>query len=337
MDQKHRTLAQPDTTQLRPPQLVSSLRGGFDAVANHISLIILPVLLDLFLWFGPHLSLKTLLLPFAQQLATFPGMETPEMKDLVTYSQDIWRTIAEQINLAGSLRTFPVGIPSLMSSQFPGVTPLGIPMVAQITSAGVAVSVWLALVFVGLSLGSAYFSRVAQTVAIDSTPQSIGEYTWMALQSVLLTVACLVVLLIIGIPAMLILSLIALFSPAIAQIGLLLLSVVLVWVMIPLAFSPHGIFMFHQNALYSMLTSVRLVRFILPGTGLFFLTIVVLSQGLDLLWQVPPPSSWLSLVAIAGHAFVTTALLAASFVYYRDAMQWVRDYLQQSGTSRLKT
>jgi hypothetical protein len=336
MDQKHRTITQPDTAKLRPPQLISSLRGGFDAVANHISLIILPVLLDLFLWFGPHLSLKALLLPFAQQLGTLPGMETPEMKDLVTYSQDLWRTIAEQLNLAGSLRTFPVGIPSLMSSQFPGVTPLGNPLVAEITSTGVAISLWLALVFIGLSLGSAYFSSIAQTVAVDKSPQSIGEHAWMALQSVLLTIACLVVLLIICIPAMLILSFIALFSAAIAQIGLLLLSVVLVWVLVPLAFSPHGIFMFRQNALYSMLTSVRLVRFILPSTGLFFLTIVVLSQGLDLLWQVPPPTSWLSLVAIGGHAFVTTALLAASFVYYRDAMQWVRDYLQQSATNRSK-
>jgi hypothetical protein len=29
------------------------------------------------------------------------------------------------------------------------------------------------------------------------------------------------------------------------------------------------------------------------------------------------------LVGIAGHAFVTTALLAASFIYYRDMNAWL--------------
>ena len=37
----------------------------------------------------------------------------------------------------------------------------------------------------------------------------------------------------------------------------------------------------------------------------------------------------MSLVGIAGHAFVTTGLLAASFVYYRDAMRWVQEFLQR--------
>jgi uncharacterized membrane protein YdcZ (DUF606 family) len=83
------------------------------------------------------------------------------------------------------------------------------------------------------------------------------------------------------------------------------------------------------SALTSMLTSMRMMRFILPGTGLFFLTIVILSQGLDLLWQVPPASSWLSLVGIAGHAFITTALLAASFRYYQDATVWLQEFLQK--------
>ncbi len=31
----------------------------------------------------------------------------------------------------------------------------------------------------------------------------------------------------------------------------------------------------------------------------------------------------MGLVGIAGHAFVTTALLAASFIYYRDMNNWL--------------
>lgn len=334
MNQKRNVLTKPEVTTVQPPQLISALRSGFDAVANHIGLIALPVVLDLFLWFGPHFSLKTLLLPFAQNFANLPGATTPETQDLVRYSQDLWHTLAENLNLASSLRTFPVGMPSLMAGQFPVDTPFGKAFTAQITSIGAGLTVWVLLVLIGLVLGSLYFFTVSQAVAVEKTPRSPRNYAWVAGQSILLSLAFLGLVLIIGLPAMLILSFMAIFSPAIAQIGLLLLSLILVWVMVPLVFSPHGIFLYHQNALYSMLTSVRLVRFIMPGTGMFFLTVIVLSQGLDLLWEVPPATSWMMLIGVGGHAFVTTALLASSFVYYRDGVKWVREFVQQSVAAR---
>jgi len=43
---------------------------------------------------------------------------------------------------------------------------------------------------------------------------------------------------------------------------------------------------------------------------------------------VPSETSWLLLVGILGHAFVTTGLLASSFVYYRDALQWMREMVK---------
>jgi hypothetical protein len=35
-------------------------------------------------------------------------------------------------------------------------------------------------------------------------------------------------------------------------------------------------------------------------------------------------NSWFTLVGILGHAFVTTSLLSATFVYYRNADRWVQ-------------
>jgi hypothetical protein len=65
------------------------------------------------------------------------------------------------------------------------------------------------------------------------------------------------------------------------------------------------------------------------NTFLLFLMILILSEGLDLLWRLPAESSWLAVVGVVGHAFVATSLLAASFVYYRDASRWVERKLQQ--------
>ena len=63
----------------------------------------------------------------------------------------------------------------------------------------------------------------------------------------------------------------------------------------------------------------------LPKTATLFLAVLVVSQGLNLLWRVPVESSWLVLIGLGGHAFVTTGLLAATFVYYREAEKWVKE------------
>jgi hypothetical protein len=73
-----------------------------------------------------------------------------------------------------------------------------------------------------------------------------------------------------------------------------------------------------------------LTRLTLPKTSLLFLSMLVISEGLDTLWRVPGERSWMSFVGVLGHAFVSTSLLAASFIYYRDATRWVQRLIQQS-------
>ena len=63
-------------------------------------------------------------------------------------------------------------------------------------------------------------------------------------------------------------------------------------------------------------------------TSLFILSILVISEGLDILWRVPSENSWLTLVGVGGHAFITSALLASSFIYYRDADKWTQGTLK---------
>ncbi|MBP8858217.1 MAG: hypothetical protein KBG60_09345, partial [Anaerolineaceae bacterium] len=57
--------ARPNVT---PPRMVQAITAGFNLVANHIYIIILPIALDLFFWFGPHLRVKSLLEPVVQDM-----------------------------------------------------------------------------------------------------------------------------------------------------------------------------------------------------------------------------------------------------------------------------
>jgi hypothetical protein len=72
-----------------------------------------------------------------------------------------------------------------------------------------------------------------------------------------------------------------------------------------------------------------MTRFTLPTSSMFVLTIFLLSVGLNFLWSIPPQDSWMTLVGIFGHSFVTTALLAASFVYYRDMNTWLQAVIEK--------
>jgi len=61
--------------------------------------------------------------------------------------------------------------------------------------------------------------------------------------------------------------------------------------------------------------------------GWFALIAIVISQGMDLIWLIPSADNWMALVGIFGHAFISTGLLAASFIFYRDMSTWVDEAL----------
>ena len=58
---------------------------------------------------------------------------------------------------------------------------------------------------------------------------------------------------------------------------------------------------------------------------MFLLAAILIAQGLDLLWIAAPADSWLTLVGVTGHAFIYTALIAASFIYYQKSSEWTNE------------
>jgi hypothetical protein len=136
-------------------------------------------------------------------------------------------------------------------------------------------------------------------------------------------------LMMILIPVMMVLTVLTFLSPALASGAFFVMLLLSFWLIVPLFFTPHGIFVRNQNAFHSIFTSLRMARFTLPTSGLFVLSVLLLTTGLNYLWSVPPDDSWMLLVGITGHAFITTALLAASFVYYRDMNTWLQTVFEQ--------
>jgi hypothetical protein len=317
-----------------PPGLLASLMAGFDSVANHIAVILPPVLLDLFLWLGPHLRLKEFLQPVIDGLPALAKAFPSSFTDLASVQtvQTAWTAIADKFNLYTILRTYPVGITSLLSFEMAAQNPFGAPLDQDAGSIGGILGWVLLLVFLGWIVGALYYywvSRVALKPEAHSVSRSLT-------QVVILSLIWIGLLLVIGLPVMLVLSILTAISPVLGQVVLFVCAIILIWMVMPVFFSAHGIFTYQQDAIRAILGSLRMVRFTLPNTGLFLLAFVILNQGLNFLWNTPPLNSWWMLVGIAGHAFVSTALLAASFVYYRDINGWLKavfEQLQQQATS----
>jgi hypothetical protein len=321
-----------------PPSLMKSLKAGFDAITNHIELILFPIALDLFLWFGPHFSLSRPIRSFVARVEGLPEAQTPEMVSLLSTSREAWLVLAERFNLFVLVRAYPVGLPSLMGTISPVETPLGTAPVVELASLSQAFGLGVLFVLVGLTLGSLYFSSVAQASLVDRIRwgSTLRSWPWAAWQTVLLALIWLAIIAAIALPFACLLSLLMVTGFSGGPLALFLFGGLLAWFLLPLVFSAHGIFASGLKVVPSIFKGVRLTRMTLPSTGFFLLALLFLSQGTDVLWSIPPENSWLGLVSIAGHAFVTTALLAASFIYYRDASRWLERVIQQAQFANIR-
>lgn len=312
-----------------PPGVIGAIKSGLDTISAHISVILLPLALDVFLWLGPRLSVKNILGDLYLQAIEYYKSNQISV-EAFTRNEPQWNDFLQNLNVLGLLRTFPVGVSSLMQMRMPMTTPFGAQNVIEVGS-WFSLAGWiLLLTLLGWIIGAVYFRSVSRLV---SSPLSTPLFGRAIGQSLLYSIGFMFIAFIIGLPVMVILVLLSLLGPAVMQTGLFVIMLFASWVVVPFFFTPHGIFMRGDNALRSTLTSLRMSRFILPSASMFVLALFLAAQGLNILWSVPPDDSWMLLVGIAGHAFVTTALLAASFIYYRDMNVWLNIVAERMKTS----
>jgi hypothetical protein len=187
-----------------PPGLIASMVRGFDSIANHILVILPPLLLDLFLWLGPHLRLKTFFQPFIDQLPVMAKAFPSNFPDLAMVQQT-WMSFMNQFNLFILLRTFPVGVTSLLSLQMPGQTPLGTPQSIDAGSFFGIIGWALLLALLGWVVGALYYFWISSV-----TFKPGGRSLWKSIkQTTFLSVIWLGAFLVFGLPAFMLISVIS--------------------------------------------------------------------------------------------------------------------------------
>jgi hypothetical protein len=309
-----------------PPGIINSIKAGFDLVATNITAISLPLLVNLFLWLGPRLRMDALFNSIKADVMTIWKSGGIPAED-IQRAMSLYEATVPRINLFWAFHTVPIGISSLFLPQEISRTPLGYPVIWQVGAASLLGWIFL-LTFLGWIGGGLYFRAVSGLALANTDAQPLGVVRTIV-QTVLVSILWGILSVFIGVPIFLILAVVLQFNSFVANVIVLFLSLASMWVIVPLFFWSHGVFIKQQNAFTSILTSLRMVRFMLPTSSLFVLTMFLLSFGLNFLWNIPPEDSWMTLVGILGHSFVATALLASSFVYYRDMNIWLQDVMER--------
>jgi hypothetical protein len=172
-----------------------------------------------------------------------------------------------------------------------------------------------------------YF-RIVAGASLGEEEAGIGLVRALT-QTFLLSIIWVIGSVIILLPIFLLMTVISALSAVLAEVVFFIILFFMFWLVVPLFFTPHGIFVRKQNAIVSIMSSLRMSRFTLPTSSMFVLSVFLLSRGLSYLWTIPATDSWLLLVGILGHGFISTTLLAASFVYYRDMNNWLQNVYER--------
>ena len=323
--------------KIEPPKLIPSIVEGFNAIASHIYIILFPILFDILLWFGPMIRVKNLILPVvldASELSSSAYGQDGQM--ILETSKQMWTSLLERFNLFFSLRTYPVGVPSLLLSKSVMKNPLGVISIVEIQSSSIAFWILVGCSILGIILGCLYYALIANVTTDSMKTFKLSSLLKQTAQIVILSLILIAALFILSIPAICLISSLVLFIPSLGEIPVMLFGFVLVWILLPLAFSPHGVFAGQLKATTSIANSIRLVRSLMSATGIFFILVILLGYGLDVLWATPEANNWMLLVGIVGHAFISSGLIAASFNFYNDGVRWLQNTLQAMNAGKPK-
>jgi len=306
-----------------PIGVVASITAGFETVNAQLGLVALPVALDLFLWLGPQLSVRPLVdesLRLLDEMTLGAGGLTPD----ATLLRQGLAQAALLFNLFSRLSTQPLGLPSLLALRGSALTPLGQPPVWPISNAGLYLVLFGLFSLVGLLFATLYFGGIAQQVRDGRL--DFGELGRQAggnwLRLILFALLAASAVFVIGGPTVVLASLAGLASPVLEILISVLGTSLILWLLLFAVYAVHGILLQQRGLFGSLWDSLRLVQASLPQTAGLVGAVTLIYYVLGLVWNLASSDSWLMVFGIAGHALVSTALIAATFVFYKDRYRW---------------
>lgn len=303
-------------TRFNPPKkgILKLLLSGFELLPRFLGLILFPIGMDLFMLFGPRLNDSNLA---SKLIQTFPMPATlpQDLAEGWEVGTSALKSLLETLSLTGFLRTFPLGVPSLFAWRGLVSNPLG-PIQVIDTPIGLSWVVYgFGFTLIGWVLVSILYYLIGKQypkVTDGTNVNLLFVFTQLSLFNILV----LAFLLMLVIPGSFIVSLLYMLHPVVGIFGYMIGIMLLISILLPSIFTPQAIAVDHLTILSALRKSFMTSRKTRPFTSLFLIMVMLLAYLSNMLWQVPPDSSWMLLVGIFGHALVSIALILSMFEYY---------------------
>lgn len=306
-------------TQSKPLGVIDAIQRGFDLINHRLWLLLIPVLLDLFLWQGPRLSpapwLHAYLDAWLAQLG--PDMELPTEMVLAL---DQTRLLVNELNLFTLLTGLVTGLPSFMARLEVNAPA---PAVLTATEAWQVLLAVVVLIPIGLFVASVWLALIARAMATEAASRAgmwrHAGWLWLNLG---LYLAGLTAALIAG--SGFVVMFLTLLLLVLGTGGLTLLSWVslfffwlILWVGIGLRFVVSAIAVDGVNVARAVWRSLNVVTRNFPATMGLLLLGLLLTEGFARIWLRLSSHTWGIPVGIVGYAYIGTALVAAGFYFYQ--------------------
>lgn len=310
--------------QAQPTGVIETLSAGYAAVNRQLWVLLLPILMDAFLWLGPHVSYSPLVGPAVTQAAewtrqaAFGPRRAQRNADLLVSLDQARQWLigrADDVNGLGALTWGPIALPSIGPLAGPGED------LAFVSGWADGLLLLGACVALGLLLGGWFYGGLARaSTGAHGGPLQAGRDVPRAVVDVLgLVMVLFAAGLLLGVPVVLLIGFTALVSPPVAVLGSILLGLALVFASVHLFFAVDAIFVSRAGPLSAIQRSVGLVRrHLRPSVVLIVLTWLILA-GMARVWDVlasnlQPPIG--VALGIFGNAYIASGLIAAGMIFY---------------------
>ena len=313
-------------SEKKPLGVIDALSNGFILVAQHPWVLLIPLLLDFFLWLQPPINAKPV---FDQMLALSndPAAQaqiTPEMKETFDAMQNTIRTAGDQFDVMVVSAWAAVGMPSLQGSDLMPTSETRVPWFVIDNS--LALLAWSALLsFVGVLVSSVYLEILARGVRHDINnwiafvPRVLRSYFNLLALALLLVAVFFVIMIPVAIGA----SLLSMLSAGLASFLIILMTLLMVWSGLYLAFALPAIFVSGSNPIQAILNSIMVFRFSAGSAGGLVVLTYVIQMGFSVIWQQLLSGPGGIVFNVIANAFIGSGLMAALMLFYQDRLMWL--------------
>lgn len=311
----------------KQPKIFAAFKSGYDTISRHLYLILFPVILDLFLLFSSRITIVNFMQDAVQRFVLPPSATA----DLVA-SWEVFKTQSVEFfryfSLTSFLRSFPVGVPSLISVGAFVRNPMGEYEFIHVEQPAAILGFIIGMFLIGLFFAYVLYRLTARATTAQSFPTEAIIESRSLVSWLLVPFFSIIFFMVIIFPAILVISLIGAFFPFLTSIGYFFLTVALITLVLPVLFTPHLIILEKLTLPQALMNSFQTVRLTNAKSTTFLFVAIMASYLTNMLWRIPSDDSWMLIVGVFGHALISTSILAASFHYILDARKSVREFIE---------